>query len=80
MAPAAERLGDRAVRQVGADRHHRLDPDDQDQQRGHQRSAADAGQADQDADAEAEQDHQWVHRHNERTEEDRTCTTRTPFP
>ena len=61
VAPAAERLGDRAVGEVGADRDDRLHAGEEDQQRRHQRAAADAGQPDEDADAEAEDDDQRVH-------------------
>ena len=61
MAPAAGRLGDGAVEDVGADRGHRLDAEDEDQERGHQRAAAHAGHADQHADAEAEYDDDWIH-------------------
>jgi hypothetical protein len=52
---AAERLRHGGVEDVGPDRGHRLDPEDQDQQRGHQRRAAHAGHPDQQADAESEQ-------------------------
>ena len=53
---AADRLGDRRVGEVGADRHHRLDAEHEDQQRRHQRAAAHAGDADEEPDAEAEED------------------------
>ena len=61
VPPAAERLGQRAVGDVGADRDDRLRADHEQQQRRHQRPAADAGEADQHADAEAEEDDQRVH-------------------
>jgi len=61
MAPAAGGLGDRGVEDVGADRGHRLDPEQQDQQRRHQGAAAHAGHADEEADAEAEEDDRWIH-------------------
>ena len=69
---AADGLGHRGVEDVGADRGHRLDPEDQDQQRRHQRCAAHAGHPDEQADAEPEHDdrgidaeaedvEQWIH-------------------
>jgi len=61
VAPAADRLGHRRVGQVGPDGHHRLDPEEQDQQRRHERAAAHAGGPDEHADAEAEEDQQRVH-------------------
>ena len=61
VPPAADRLGHRAVGQVGADGDHRLDPEHEDQQRRHERAAAHAGGADEDADAEAEEDQERVH-------------------
>ncbi len=61
VLPAADGLGDRAVEDVGADRGHRRDPEDEDQQRRHQRRAAHAGHADEQADAEAEDDDRWIH-------------------
>ena len=54
------RLGDRAVGEVGADRDDRLHAGEEDQQRRHQRAAADPGQADQDSDAEPEGDDERV--------------------
>jgi hypothetical protein len=60
-APAAERLGHRAVGEVGADRHRRLDAREQDEQRRHERAAADPGQADQDPDPQAEEDDERIH-------------------
>ena len=53
VPPAAGRLGDRGVEQIGADRDLRRHAEARDQQGRHQRAAADAGQADQHADAEA---------------------------
>ena len=61
VPPAAERLRDRAVGEVGADRDDRRDAGEQHEQRRHERAAADAGQADEDADAEAEGDDHRVH-------------------
>ena len=61
VAPAADRLGHRRVEDVGADRGRRLDPEDQDQQRRHQRSPAHAGHADEHADAKSEEDDCRVH-------------------
>ena len=56
-----DRLRDRAVREVGPDRDHRAVAAGDQQQRRHQRAAADAGEADEHADAEPERDDQWVH-------------------
>jgi hypothetical protein len=61
VPPAARGLGDGAVEDVGADSGDRLDAEDQDQERGHQRAAAHAGHSDQQADAKAEDDDDWVH-------------------
>ena len=61
VAPAADRLGDRRVDDVGADRRGRLDPEDQDQQRRHQRASAHAGHTDEHADAQSEEDDCRVH-------------------
>ena len=61
VPPAADGLRHRAVGEVGPDRHDRVDPDDEDQQRRHERAAADAGQPDEDPDAEAEEDDERVH-------------------
>ena len=58
---AADGLGDRGVEDVGADRGHRRDAEDQDQERRHQGRAAHAGHADEQADAEAEDDDRWIH-------------------
>ena len=52
MHQAAAGLGGRGIEQVGADRGRRVNAEQQDQQRRHQRAAADAGHADQEADAE----------------------------
>ena len=46
-------LGDGRIEQVGADGGRRVDVEQQDEQRGHQRATADAGQADDDADGKA---------------------------
>jgi len=54
VAPAADRLGDRGVEDVGADRGGRRNPEQQDQERSHQGTATHPGHADQDSDAEAE--------------------------
>ena len=48
-----ERLEDGAVDDVGADRDRRLEAEDEDEQRRHQRAAAHAGHADEQADQEA---------------------------
>src|SRR3954464_3880965 len=61
MAPAADGLGDRRVEDVGADRGGGLDPEDEDQQRRHQRAAAHAGHTDEYADAQSEKDDCRVH-------------------
>ena len=53
MPHRAERLEDRAVEDVGADGVRRLEAEDDDQDRRHQRAAADAGEADDQAEAEA---------------------------
>src|SRR5262249_33812236 len=53
MAPAAGGLGDGRVEQVRANRDLRDDGKARDQQRGHQRAAADTGQPDKEAHAEA---------------------------
>ena len=46
----AERLEDSAVEDVGTDRHRRLEAEDEDQHRRHQRAATHAGHADEQAD------------------------------
>ena len=46
----AERLEDRAVEDVRADRDRRLEAEDEDQHRRHQRAAAHAGHPDEQAD------------------------------
>jgi hypothetical protein len=61
VPPAAGRLGDRGVGDVSPDRSGRLDPEDQDEQRRHDRATAHAGETDQEADAEAEDDDRWIH-------------------
>jgi hypothetical protein len=61
VPPAADGLGDRAVGEIGADRHHGAVAADQQQQRRHQRPATDPGESDEDADPEAEEDDQRVH-------------------
>jgi hypothetical protein len=53
VTPAAGRLGDGGIEQVGADRHLRGHAETRDEQGRHQRPAADASQADQEADGEA---------------------------
>src|SRR5206468_7590342 len=53
MADGAERLEDRAVHDVGADCVGRVEAEDDDEDRGHQRPAAHAGQPDERADQEA---------------------------
>ncbi len=49
---AADSLGRRCIQQIGADGGRRVDTEQQNQQRRHQRAAADAGHADQQADTE----------------------------
>ena len=61
VAPAADGLRDRAVGEVGADGDDRLDAEDDDQERRHQRAAAHAGEAYEYADAEPEEDDERVH-------------------
>ena len=56
MRPSPNRLGDRGVEDVRADRQHRLDPEDDDQQRCHERAATHTGGPHEDAHAEAEDD------------------------
>ena len=61
---AAAGLGGGGVEQIGADRGRGVDAEQQDQQRRHQRTAADAGHADQKADAETRGDIEGIdHRH-----------------
>jgi len=64
MLVAADRLRDRGVREVCADRRDRRDTEDENQHRRHERPAADAGHADEDAHAEAEADQRKIHRQN----------------
>ena len=52
MPDGAERLEDRAVEDVRADRDRRLEAEDEDQHRRHQRAAAHAGHPDEKADQE----------------------------
>jgi hypothetical protein len=52
----ADGLGHRRVGEVRADRGDRLDAEHEDEERRHQRAAADAGHPDQDPHAEAEAD------------------------
>jgi hypothetical protein len=61
MAPAAGRLGNRAVEDVSSDGGHRLHAEDHDQEGGHQRPAAHPGHPDEQAHAEAEYDDNWIH-------------------
>ena len=56
VARRAERLEDRAVEDVGADRDLRVEPEEQDQDRRHQAAAAHSGHPDEEADAEPRQD------------------------
>ena len=49
-------LGGRCIEQVGPDRGGRVNAEDEDQERGHQRAAADAGHPDEQADAESRSD------------------------
>jgi hypothetical protein len=55
MTHRAERLEDRPVEDVGADRVGRLEAEDDDQDRRHQRAAADARQADDQPEPEPRQ-------------------------
>jgi len=60
--PATQGLRDRGVEEVGADRRHRLHPEHENEQRGHDRAAADPGHPDQQAHAQAEEhDHRVDH-------------------
>jgi len=61
VAPAADGLGQRGVGQVGPDGDHGLDPEDDDQQRRHQRPAAHPGRTDEYPDPQAEEDDRRVH-------------------
>jgi hypothetical protein len=58
---ATRGLGDRGIEDVGADRGHGRDPEDQDQERRHQGCTAHAGHPDEQADAESEEDQCGVH-------------------
>jgi hypothetical protein len=73
---AADRLGHRGVEDVGPDRGHRRDAEDEDQQRRHQRGPAHPGHPDEHADAEPEHDQarvdaeaedfeDWIHAYRE---------------
>jgi len=53
VAPAARGLGDGSVEQIGADRDLRAHAEARDEQRRHQRAAADPGQADEQPDPKA---------------------------
>jgi hypothetical protein len=61
VLPAADGLRQRSVGDVGPDRDVRLRADEDQQQRRHQRAAADPGQADEHADTDAEDDDQRIH-------------------
>ena len=61
MDQRAARLGQRRVKQVGADCRRRGDAEQQHQQRRHQRAAADAGNPDDGADREAGEDLSKIH-------------------
>src|SRR5437763_9433246 len=56
VARAADGLEDRAVQDVGADRGRRVEAEDEDEDRRHERAAAHAGHADAHADGEARED------------------------
>ena len=60
--PATETLGDRRKKQIGADRRLGCDPEQEDEQRGHQRPAADAGEPDQDTDTKSCNGIEKIHR------------------
>jgi hypothetical protein len=60
MHHAAAGLGGGGIEQVGADRGRWMNPEQQDQQRRHERTAADAGHSDQQADAEPGGDVEWI--------------------
>ena len=60
MHPGTAALGNRRVKQVSAHCGRRLEAEDQDQQRGHQRAATDTGQADKKAHGEAGQRKQGI--------------------
>ncbi len=65
MHRRADSLGGGGVEQVGADRRAGMDPEQQHQQRGHQRTAADARQPHQHADKETGQRIEGVDRGQE---------------
>ena len=56
MHQAAAGLGGRGIEQVGADRRGRVNAEQQDEQRRHQRATADTGHSDKQADAESGRD------------------------
>jgi hypothetical protein len=58
---AADGLRDRGVGEIGAHRGDRLHPEDEDQERRHQRAPADARHPDEDPHAQAEPDQGYVH-------------------
>jgi hypothetical protein len=62
MDPGTAALGDGRVKQVSAHCGRRLEAEKQNQQRRHQRAAADAGQADEEADDKAGQREQGIER------------------
>ena len=53
VLPRAGDLGDGGVGDVGADRHGRLEAEEEDQDRRHERAAAHAGEADEEADQQS---------------------------
>ena len=61
VPPCARGLGDGAVEDVRPHGRHRLDPEQEDQERRHQGAAAHAGHADQEADPEPEDDDYRIH-------------------
>jgi len=57
----ADGLRDGAIGEVGADRGERIDAEHEDEQRRHQRAAADPGHPHEHADAQPEDDQNGVH-------------------
>ena len=65
MHEAAAGLGGRGIKQVGSDRGRGMHAEQHDQDRRHQRAAADAGHANQEADGEARQRVQRINHRND---------------
>jgi hypothetical protein len=60
MPDGAERLEDRPVEDVGADRDRRVELEEEDEHRRHQGAAAHPGHADEDSDQEARDREPWI--------------------